>query len=72
LTAAALITATVRPGEIFIPMHYVEANRLTHWSVDPHSRQPAYKACAVALVGLHPRGKPSANGREKPASHRKP
>jgi anaerobic selenocysteine-containing dehydrogenase len=49
LTAAALITATVHPGEVFVPMHYVEANRLTHWSVDPHSRQPAYKACAVAV-----------------------
>jgi assimilatory nitrate reductase catalytic subunit len=56
LTAAALITATVHPGEVFVPMHYVEANKLTHWSVDPHSRQPAYKACAVA-VGKAPRAR---------------
>jgi assimilatory nitrate reductase catalytic subunit len=53
LTAAALITATVHPGEVFVPMHYVEANQLTHWSVDPHSRQPAYKACAVAVEKAH-------------------
>jgi assimilatory nitrate reductase catalytic subunit len=40
---------TVKRGEIFIPMHNPEVNRLTHPSFDPHSRQPNYKACAVAL-----------------------
>jgi assimilatory nitrate reductase catalytic subunit len=52
LTAAALITSTVRPGQAFLPMHYPETNRLTHASVDPYSRQPAYKACAVAVRPL--------------------
>ncbi len=49
LTAAAYLAPTVREGQIFIPMHYPEVNRLTHSSFDPHSRQPNYKACAVKL-----------------------
>ncbi|MBC8012065.1 MAG: molybdopterin-dependent oxidoreductase, partial [Burkholderiales bacterium] len=49
ITATALLTPTVRPGEIFIPMHYPEVNRLTFPSFDPHSRQPSYKACAVTV-----------------------
>ncbi len=43
------IAPTVRPGQIFIPMHYPGVNQLTHPSFDPHSRQPNYKACAVAI-----------------------
>ena len=39
----------VQPGQVFMPMHYVEVNRLTYPAVDPHSRQPSYKACAVRL-----------------------
>jgi assimilatory nitrate reductase catalytic subunit len=49
LVARAFVTVNVRPGEAFIPMHYPEANRLTHPSFDPKSRQPSYKACAVSL-----------------------
>ena len=37
-------------GQVFIPMHYPEVNRLTHPSFDPHSRQPNYKACAVEIL----------------------
>lgn len=43
------IAPTVQRGQLFIPMHYPEVNRLTHPSFDPHSRQPNYKACAVAI-----------------------
>lgn len=43
---------TVRRGEVFVPMHYPEVNRLTHPSFDPHSRQPNYKACAVNLEAV--------------------
>jgi assimilatory nitrate reductase catalytic subunit len=49
LIATAFVTATVRPGQLFIPMHYSEVNLLTHPSFDPHSRQPNYKHCAVRL-----------------------
>jgi len=49
IIAMAFITPTVQAGQVFIPMHYPEVNRLTHPSFDPHSRQPNYKHCAVAL-----------------------
>jgi assimilatory nitrate reductase catalytic subunit len=47
--ATAKVMATVQPGQVFIPMHYHEVNRLTHPSFDLYSRQPSYKACAVQL-----------------------
>jgi assimilatory nitrate reductase catalytic subunit len=56
LAAVALITPTVQPGQVFIPMHYAEVNQLTHPSFDPHSRQPNYKHCAVALEKIHRKG----------------
>lgn len=49
LHAAAYLAPTVSPGQLFIPMHYPEVNRLTHPSFDPHSRQPSYKASAVSV-----------------------
>jgi len=49
LEAEAYLAPTVQRGQIFIPMHYPELNRLTHSSFDPHSRQPNYKICAVAV-----------------------
>ncbi|MDD5260978.1 MAG: molybdopterin oxidoreductase family protein [Methylacidiphilales bacterium] len=49
ITARAWITTTVPPGSVFVPMHYPEINRLTLSAVDPYSRQPAYKACAVRV-----------------------
>jgi assimilatory nitrate reductase catalytic subunit len=49
LKARAFVTATVAPGQVFIPMHNHETNRLTKPVFDPYSHQPSYKACAVAL-----------------------
>lgn len=49
MVAAAYLAPTVQLGQVFLPMHYPEVNRLTHPSFDPHSRQPNYKACAVSL-----------------------
>ena len=49
-----VITPSVRPGQVFAPMHYECVNRLTKSTFDPYSRQPSYKACAVRL-------RPSAN-----------
>jgi assimilatory nitrate reductase catalytic subunit len=48
----AFVTPTVQPGQVFIPMHYDVANRLTRAEFDPHSRQPSYKHCAVRLEKL--------------------
>jgi anaerobic selenocysteine-containing dehydrogenase len=49
IRALAFVTPTIRSGQLFIPMHYREANRLTFPSFDPYSRQPSYKACAVQV-----------------------
>ena len=51
-TALAVVTPVVQPGQVFMPMHFAEVNRLTFPAYDPHSRQPAYKACAVAIKRL--------------------
>jgi assimilatory nitrate reductase catalytic subunit len=50
--ARAFVTPAVRRGQVFLPMHDAETNRLTHASVDPHSRQPAYKHAAVSVRPL--------------------
>jgi assimilatory nitrate reductase catalytic subunit len=50
IRVSAYIAPTVQPGHVFLPMHYPEVNLLTHPSFDPHSRQPNYKACAVAVA----------------------
>ena len=50
MKASAYLAPTVQPGQLFLPMHYPEVNRLTHPSFDPHSRQPNYKAAAVLLL----------------------
>jgi assimilatory nitrate reductase catalytic subunit len=47
--AFAVVTPTVQPGQLFMPMHFDAVNRLTFPAFDPHSRQPSYKACAVRL-----------------------
>lgn len=49
MDAAVYVAPTVQPGQVFLPMHYPEVNRLTHASFDPHSRQPNYKACAISV-----------------------
>jgi assimilatory nitrate reductase catalytic subunit len=50
MRASVYIAPTVQRGQVFVPMHFPEVNRLTHPSFDPHSRQPNYKACAVTLA----------------------
>jgi assimilatory nitrate reductase catalytic subunit len=52
MTARAFVTHTVQPQHVFIPMHYARTNQLTFPAFDPDSRQPAYKACAVAVRAL--------------------
>ena len=46
-TVRAFVTPTIRPGQVFMPMHSSTTNRLTLAVFDPHSRQPSYKYCAV-------------------------
>ena len=53
----AVVTDRVRPGDCFAPFHwndvfgeYLSINAVTNDAVDPISRQPEYKACAVTLT----------------------
>jgi assimilatory nitrate reductase catalytic subunit len=50
--AVALVSTIVQPGQVFLPMHFADVNKLTFPSYDPHSRQPSYKACAVTVTPL--------------------
>ena len=52
IEARGVMTATVGRGRVFIPMHCAETNQLTRQIVDPHSRQPSYKHCAVRIAPL--------------------
>ena len=67
---AAFLTANVRAGQLFIPMHYGVANQLTRAEFDPHSRQPNYKHCAVRIEARAPRrgsiGVPSTGFQDRP------
>jgi len=48
----AVITSSVRSGQVFAPMHYDCVNQLTQSVFDPYSRQPSYKACAVKVLAM--------------------
>lgn len=46
----AQCTQRIAPDAVFIPFHYHECvNRIALGLLDPHSRQPAYKQCAVKI-----------------------
>ncbi|MFF9483753.1 molybdopterin oxidoreductase family protein [Streptomyces sp. NPDC014676] len=50
--APARITAAIRPDTVFMPFHWAgegRANTLTNPALDPTSRMPEFKACAVRL-----------------------
>lgn len=49
MQAAATLSRTIRPGQLFAPMHYDGTNRLTCPTFDPHSRQPSYKHTAASI-----------------------
>jgi assimilatory nitrate reductase catalytic subunit len=56
------VTDTVRPDTVFVPFHWPRVNDLTSARLDPTSRMPEFKACAVAVtpVGVGPAAIPSA------------
>jgi assimilatory nitrate reductase catalytic subunit len=50
--APARLCATIRPDTVFMPFHYAgagRANSLTGDALDPISRMPEFKVCAVRL-----------------------
>jgi assimilatory nitrate reductase catalytic subunit len=48
----AIVTSTVQSGQLFMAMHDLQTNLLTLENVDPESRQPSYKHCAVTIRRL--------------------
>ncbi len=50
----AKVTDTVRPTELFMPMHYPETNILTFPAFDKYSFEPAYKYAAVTIAPATP------------------
>ncbi len=52
MRARVLVTPTVQRGQVFLAMHHPDVNRLTFPSVDPQSRQPSFKHCAVVVRRL--------------------
>ena len=49
MTAPARVTERIRPDTVFVPFHWVGANRLTNDALDPASRMPEFKVCAAAV-----------------------
>ncbi|MEU3183181.1 molybdopterin oxidoreductase family protein [Streptomyces sp. NPDC006923] len=52
VVAPARITETIRPDTVFMPFHWPgegRANNLTNPALDPVSRMPEFKVCAVRL-----------------------
>ncbi|HBD08168.1 MAG TPA: hypothetical protein DCZ69_07875 [Syntrophobacteraceae bacterium] len=51
LVSKVKLTDRVKPGMIFMPLHFEEAmaNLLTNSAMDPISKTPEYKVCAVKL-----------------------
>ncbi|MET9440301.1 molybdopterin oxidoreductase family protein [Streptomyces sp. NPDC006610] len=55
--APARITTSIRPDTVFMPFHWPgegRANTLTNPALDPTSRMPEFKACAVRLEAVRP------------------
>lgn len=55
--APARITLGIRPDTVFMPFHWYgegRANTLTNPALDPTSRMPEFKACAVRLETVTP------------------
>jgi assimilatory nitrate reductase catalytic subunit len=63
LTLPALVVKTIRPDTIFIPYHWPgdqSANRVTNRALDPISKIPEFKVCAVRVSKVE-RGLPKVD-----------
>jgi assimilatory nitrate reductase catalytic subunit len=49
MKAPCRVVTTIRPDTVFVPFHWVGANRLTNDALDPASRMPEFKVCAAAV-----------------------
>ncbi|MGW4373635.1 molybdopterin oxidoreductase family protein [Streptomyces albidoflavus] len=58
-TAPARLSKAIRPDTVFMPFHWPgagRANSLTHAALDPVSRMPEFKVCAVRVEKAPPAG----------------
>src|SRR3954447_21636378 len=77
---AAAVTDTIRPDVVFVPFHWgggSSANALTDAdALDPTSKMPAFKVCAVAVSRIGPPEEripaPDAAGLPHPRAHTRP
>jgi assimilatory nitrate reductase catalytic subunit len=75
----AQVTDTIRPDVVFAPFHWgggSSANALTDPALDPTSRMPAFKVCAVAVARVDGPAElippPAAATQPQPAPHEQP
>jgi assimilatory nitrate reductase catalytic subunit len=62
----ARVTTTIRPDTVFIPYHWAgrkAANQVTNPVLDPESKIPEYKVCAVRVERVGP-GRPVTDDRD--------
>ncbi len=52
MTAPARVTDRIRPDTVFVPFHWVGANRLTNDALDPASKMPEFKVCAARVSAV--------------------
>lgn len=76
---AAAVTDAIRPDVVFVPFHWgggSSANALTDPALDPVSRMPAFKVCAVAVTRVGGPAEripePEAAGQPAPRPHTRP
>jgi assimilatory nitrate reductase catalytic subunit len=50
MTAPVRVSRTIRPDTVFVPFHWVGANKLTNDALDPYSRMPEFKVCAARVT----------------------
>ena len=68
---AALVVQSIRPDTIFIPYHWPgekSVNRVTNRALDPISKIPEFKVCAVRVKKIAEDGSKGSNGSNRSSS----
>lgn len=55
VVVVARLTEGIRPDTVFAPFHWARVNDLTSPRLDPTSRMPEFKSCAVAVTAVQRR-----------------
>jgi assimilatory nitrate reductase catalytic subunit len=64
----ARLTDAIRRDTVFVPFHWPGVNDLTSPRLDPTSRMPEFKACAVAVSAVRPARDPVPPGAARAAA----